>query len=66
MYTHPVRAAKVVQVIETVEAWGDGTPADPVRTVKSYWSLDGELLFRKDHFLASMDSASSNISSESM
>ena len=65
MNGNPVRAAKVVRVIETTGVSGDGTTRDPVRTTKAYWTLDGELLFQIDPYLVATDRASSNASSES-
>ena len=38
------KAARVIQVIETVTLAGDGTDANPVYEVHQYWTLDGELL----------------------
>ena len=37
-------SARVVLVIETTVLIGEGTPNDPVDTLRQYWSLDGELL----------------------
>lgn len=39
-----VKAAKVIQVIETVTLEGAGTVDDPAYLNRQYWSLDGELL----------------------
>ena len=36
--------AKVILVIETTSTKGSGTKEDPVKLVKQYWSLKGELL----------------------
>lgn len=36
--------AKVMLVIVTESLEGTGSPADPCRIQKRYWSLDGELL----------------------
>lgn len=42
-------SAKVIQVIETIALRGSGSSQeDPVRRVKQYWSLDGEMLAEKD------------------
>lgn len=42
-------SARVVQVIETLVTVGRGdTIDDPVRVVRQYWSLDGELLWVND------------------
>ena len=41
------KAARVIQVIETVTLAGDGTDANPVYEVHQYWTLDGELLAKK-------------------
>ena len=39
-----IRAAKVVQVIETEELVGNGTEESPCYLEHLYWSLDGKLL----------------------
>lgn len=39
-----LESARVIKVIETKCTRGDGTSADPVRTVYQYWSVDGKLL----------------------
>lgn len=39
-----IRAAKVVSVIEVEHQWGLGKTGNPVRIVKTYYALDGELL----------------------
>lgn len=44
------KAARVIQVIETVTLAGDGTDAHPVYEVRQYWTLDGELLAKNDPF----------------
>lgn len=41
-------AAKVIEVIETESIIGAGTNTDPVRIIKQYWSLKGELLAHND------------------
>lgn len=66
MTDNPVRLARIVALIETTEVHGDGSKSNPVRTVKSYWTPKGELLFQKDDYLGEIDSASSNASSESI
>lgn len=66
MTDNPVRLARIVALIETTEVHGDGSKSNPVRTVKSYWTPKGELLFQKDDYLGEIDSASSNVSSESI
>lgn len=39
----------MIQVIETIALRGSGSSQeDPVRRVKQYWSLDGEMLAEKD------------------
>jgi len=45
--------ARVIQVIETdLLLRGHGKDeSDPLRVVRQYWSLDGELLAERDHFL---------------
>lgn len=42
------KAARVIQVIETVTLAGDGTNANPVYEVHQYWSLDGKLLAKSE------------------
>lgn len=37
-------SAKVIQVIVTEALEGAGTPEDPCRVQRRYWSLDGKLL----------------------
>lgn len=66
MSGNPVQSAKLVYLIETTETHGDGTVSDPVRTAKSYWTLDGELLFQKDPYFGEIVSASSKVNSESI
>ena len=41
-------SAKVIQVIVTESIEGYGTEDDPVRPVRQYWGLDGELLAVSD------------------
>lgn len=41
-------SAQVIQVIETKSLRGEGTNEDMCRTVKQYWSFDGELLAEND------------------
>ncbi len=42
-------SARVIAVIETESTVGQGlTQEDPVRMVKQYWSLEGELLWVND------------------
>lgn len=43
-------SARVIQVIEAKVTRGDGSPADPYRTVTQYWTLDGALLADVDEF----------------
>lgn len=40
--------AKLIQVIETVMWRGGGASGDPLRTVKSLWTLEGKLLCEYD------------------
>lgn len=47
-YPRGVDSAKVIQVIETKAAKGNGTLEQPSRIVTQYWSLGGELLAEKD------------------
>jgi hypothetical protein len=42
---------RVIQVIETnLMKRGKGVEGDPVRTIKQYYSLDGELLWEVDQW----------------
>jgi len=42
-------SCRVIQVIETeLTKRGLGSLSDPVRNIKQYWSLDGELLAEVD------------------
>lgn len=38
---------RVIQVIETYDRRGLGKEDDPIRCVKQFWSLDGELLMEE-------------------
>jgi hypothetical protein len=40
--------AKIIQVIETYERKGIGTPEDPIRQVYQIWSLDGNLIYERE------------------
>lgn len=40
--------ARVISVIETERRIGDGSDANPVRLVRRYWTLNGELLAESD------------------
>lgn len=40
--------AKLIEVIETTDYRGDGTEADPYRSVVQYWTKDGQLLAEND------------------
>jgi hypothetical protein len=41
--------AKVIQVIETtLTRRGEGIEGDPIRIIRQYWSMDGELLAEVD------------------
>ena len=40
--------AKVIAVIVTESLRGEGSETDPVRVVKQYWSMTGELLAEND------------------
>ena len=44
------RSARVIEVIEITVAEGEGIEGDPVRLVRYYFSLDGELLARRDRW----------------
>ena len=55
MYPHPTRlrgaeGARVIQVIETKGGTGTGLTGDDFRSIRQYWSLDGELLAVNDPF----------------
>ena len=39
-----IRSVKVIQVIETEELVGAGTPSDPYFIERRYWDMDGALL----------------------
>jgi hypothetical protein len=40
---------KVIQLIETtLTRAGEGKEGDPIRTIKQYWTLDGELVAEYD------------------
>ncbi|MBR2503296.1 MAG: carboxypeptidase [Oscillospiraceae bacterium] len=41
-------SAKIIPVIVTESLRGMGTEYDTVRTVKQYWSLEGEMLAEND------------------
>lgn len=41
-------SAKVISVVVTEAIAGRGTDEDPVRTVKQYWSFEGDLLAIND------------------
>jgi len=44
-------AVRLIQVIETtLTRRGTGVAPDPVRVIRQYWSLDGELLAEVDPF----------------
>lgn len=66
IYPYGVNSARVLQVIETKSARGSGSTEQPSRIVTEYWTLDGEKLAERDSYLGSIDSASSNASSDSM
>jgi len=40
--------ARVMHVIETFDRRGRGTQDDPVRMVRQFWSLEGDLLMEHD------------------
>lgn len=44
--------AKLIQVIETERKVGTGREDDPYRTVKQFWSPEGELLMEDDDWQA--------------
>lgn len=41
-------SAKLIRVIEVWTTRGDGTEANPCRTIRQYWSIKGELLAEFD------------------
>lgn len=41
-------SAKIIKVIETKSLRGKGTPDDPCRIVRQYWSFNGKLLAEND------------------
>jgi hypothetical protein len=43
-------SAKVIQVIEVFTTRGEGVSGDPVRVVRQYYSLEGELLAERDEW----------------
>lgn len=45
-----VDKAHLQNVIVIDSVVGRGTEDDPVRTIREYWSLEGELLARRDHW----------------
>lgn len=66
-YFRGTDSAEVIPVIRTRAMRGAGTPEDPFREVTQYWSLQGEFLCEADpYFAEGIDSASSNVSSQSM
>lgn len=44
-------AAKVMNVIYTEGPIGKGSDGDPIRTVKQFWTLTGELLGQCDPYM---------------
>ena len=44
-------SARVIQVIETRSLKGGGTDNDPVRAIKQFWDLDGNLIAESDPFI---------------
>lgn len=62
-----IERAKMIEVIEILEARGQGTPGDPARIVTTYWSKEGKKLAERDPAYArSIASACSNAKSESI
>ena len=53
-------SAKIISVIETEAIAGYGIEEDPVRPVKQYWSLSGELLAVSDPCNAQVSGATSD------
>lgn len=41
--------AKIIEVIETYETRGDGTPMNPLKKVYQLWTKDGQLIFEDDN-----------------
>ncbi len=48
VFPRGVDSAKVILVIVTKSARGDGTKEEPVREVTEYWSMDGKKLAEND------------------
>ena len=42
--------SKLVVLIQSLEKRGAGVVGDPVRTVQTFWTVDGELVFEKDEY----------------
>ena len=42
--------SKLVVLIQSLEKRGSGIVGDPVRTVQTFWTVDGELVFEKDEY----------------
>lgn len=45
-----LKKVKVIQVIETTSAIGNGTEQNPARCITQYWSLKGALLAERDEW----------------
>ena len=41
-------SAKIIKVIVTESAIGDGTEENPVRTIYQYWDFKGNLIAKRD------------------
>ena len=58
-----IKEVKIESVIFVKYTKGDGTKKAPVRIVKQYWDLDGNLIAELDDYELIKDSASSEINS---
>lgn len=52
MYPRGTDSARVIMVIETKTAIGDGTEENPVREVTQYWAPNGKRLAESDPFIS--------------
>ena len=44
-----IEKVEIVQMIKVTAARGTGIKEDPVRQIKQYWDLDGNLIAEKDN-----------------
>lgn len=49
-YSRGTDKARVIKVVVTESAIGDGTKENPVRLIYQYWDLKGNLLAKNDTF----------------